>query len=90
MCIRDRVETVGRHDFEVRLVEREKITDDQARCVSDYVYAGYEPAAIQVIYDKGLTSLPSPLWSEYAHAMVACLFHDELVPGSTPRPAVGS
>jgi|EndMetStandDraft_5_1072996.scaffolds.fasta_scaffold476429_2 hypothetical protein len=81
------VEPVDRHDFEARLIEHEKITDDQARCVSSYVYSGYyDPASIRIIYDKGFTSLPSGLWGEYAHAMVACVLHDELIPGSGPPP----
>jgi len=77
-------ETVDRAAFETRLIEREQITDEQARCVSDYAYAGYEPEAIRVIYDEGFTSLPSGLWGEYGHAMVACVFEDELAPVSPP------
>jgi len=83
-------ETVDRAAFEARLIEREQITDEQARCVSDYAYAGYEPEAIRVIYDEGFTSLPSGLWGEYAHAMVACVFEDELGPASPSGTAPGS
>ena len=39
-----------------------------------------------MIYDRGLAALPSPRWSEYAHALIGCAFHDELV-GTTMAPA---
>jgi hypothetical protein len=76
--------SVERRSFEARLVERDRITDEQAQCVSDYVYAGYQPEEIRVIYDEDFTALPKNRWNEYGHAMVGCLFHDQLVPSTGP------
>jgi hypothetical protein len=82
-------EGLDRTTFERDLIAREHITAVQARCVTRYTYATYRPAEVRVIHDHGFTALPSPRWTEYAHALVGCLFHDELTPPSQDghRPA---
>jgi hypothetical protein len=76
--------SVQQASFEQRLVDRQGISADEARCVSGYVFDGYSDDEIRLLYDTGLSALPSPLWAEYGHAMLGCLFHDDLE-GSTPR-----
>jgi len=78
---------VDQRDFERSLAERERITSEQARCVGRYVFAAYTDAEIRQIRADGFTSLSSPRWAEYGHAMVTCLFHDELAGEPLSDPA---
>jgi hypothetical protein len=78
---------VDGRSFERSLVERERISSEQARCVSRYVFAAYADDEIRQIVDDGIASLPSPRWAEYGHAVVTCLFHDELAGESLSAPA---
>jgi hypothetical protein len=72
--------------FQQRLVDRERITPGQARCVGDQVFGAYDDAAIRTISEQGVIALPSPRWAPYTYAMVECVMGDELaVPvASTP------
>lgn len=70
---------VARDDFEAELVDRERITDDEAGCVGDYVYDAYTDGEIELLHESGINDLPSGRWAEYMHAMVACTMHDDLV-----------
>lgn len=75
--------TIDRASFTARVVEREKLDARQADCVADYTYKAYQPQDIATIYEQGFMALPNGKWGEYAHALVGCSFHDQLVPGST-------
>ena len=77
-CSGDDSTAIPRDDFEARLAEREGITADEASCVGAYVYDAYTDDAIAQLHEGELQELPSPLWSEYAHAMVACVLGDQL------------
>ena len=76
----------GRPAFERAMIEREKITAEQARCISGYVFAVYDAAQIAVIDEQGITGLPSPEWAEYGHAFMGCLFHDDGEPPPSDSP----
>lgn len=78
--------TIDRSTFAARVIEREKVTEQQAQCVTDYVFAGYQAEDIRVIYEQDFTILPSSKWGEYGHALVGCTLHDELVGGTTGVP----
>jgi hypothetical protein len=67
-----------RDTFEANLQDREGLTATQAGCVAGYVYEAYPDDAIRTLDEDGLSALPSPLWSEYGHAMVGCVLGDEL------------
>jgi hypothetical protein len=75
---------VDRATFARGLVEGRRVTDAQAQCVTDFVFANYDPHEIRLLHDDGLQALPSPRWGAYAHSMLTCLFHDELA-GAAPR-----
>jgi hypothetical protein len=79
-------DAVDEGSFERHLVEQEGLTPDQSRCVGRYVFAAYSPQDIETIREDGLTALPNWQWAEYGHAMVGCLFHDELTGTSAPTP----
>lgn len=69
---------VDQGDFEARLVEREALSAEEASCVGDYVYRGYPPEQITVLFEEGVDELPSVLWAEYVQAMVSCTLTDDL------------
>ena len=90
-CSRTGGAGIDERSFERTLIERERITPDQARCVSRYVFAEYSDAEIRVIHDERFTALSSPRWSGYGHAMVACVIADgpegeSLAAPSSPSP----
>jgi hypothetical protein len=80
-CGPDGATSVDQAAFEARLREREALDADEASCVGDYVFAGYDEAEIVAIHDDGVAELESDLWSEYVQAMIACTLTDQLPEG---------
>jgi hypothetical protein len=77
-CGSDDVASVDQATFEARLRDREALDADEASCVGDYVFSGYDEAEIVVLHEDGVAELESDQWSEYVQAMIACTLTDQL------------
>jgi hypothetical protein len=71
-------ERVDREAFERGMMERERITAEQAHCFSQGIFEFYRPDEIRQIDDDGFTALPVPRWSGYQRLMGRCLFSGQL------------
>jgi hypothetical protein len=78
---------IGPIFFQKKVVERENITPEQAKCVSDHVFADYDNPSVRLIAEKGITSLPSTRWAPYTYAMVECVMGKDLLDPGTTLPA---
>jgi hypothetical protein len=81
---------IGPIYFQKKLVEREKITPEQAKCVSDHVFADYDNPSVRLIAEQGITSLPSTRWAPYTYAMVECVMGKDLTGAGTTLPTPGT
>lgn len=72
--------------FERRMMERERITAEQAACVSRIIFETYRSDEIRQIYDDGVSVLPSMSWTAYVRALFQCVLSDELAGPSGPGP----
>jgi hypothetical protein len=79
-------EALDRRTFERGLIEQERITAEQARCVSQGIFEFYRPDEIRRIHDDGFSALPQLRWSGYQRVMGRCLFRDELARLPPPTP----
>lgn len=70
--------TISRAAFSQRLIERDRLSVDEARCVTEYVYAENPPEAIERFYDDRLASVSMVYWNSYGHSVAACSFADDL------------
>lgn len=67
-----------RTEFALRLTARERISPEQAACVTDYVFDENPLDVIEQLYDGGLKSVSMAHWNSYGHSMVACALADDL------------
>jgi hypothetical protein len=74
--------TVDRADFDEVMVERFGADDEQAACITRYVFDDYDDAEIALLADEGMTALPQARWEGYLDATVACITHDQPLEGS--------
>lgn len=70
-------EAVDEREFESVMQDRFGATDDQARCITGYVFDRYDQDDIDVIVDEGMAALAQARWEPYLNASIACLTHDQ-------------
>lgn len=76
----DAAPAVDRGEFAARLAERTDIAADQASCVTDEIYAQYDPEEVALLHDEGLASLQPARWSFYVQAFAGCVLADGEAP----------
>lgn len=81
-CGADATATVDEDRFAAAMIEEFGATEEQAQCITDYVFEDYDAAEIEVLVDDGMAALPQARWEPYLNASAACLTHDEPLDGS--------
>lgn len=62
-----------RAEFSTAMTELYGASDDQADCITRYVFDDYDPAEIETIQADGVDALPLGRWDAYFHTVIACL-----------------
>jgi hypothetical protein len=80
-CGGDGEARVSEAEFTGTMIDRFGATEDQAECITHYVFADYAADEIDLLAEEGMGALPQPRWGPYLNASAACITVDQPLVG---------